>query len=70
MGRTPNGAEAARVHKRSRHGVATTGGSGDGAGAEVCWAKGKASSASAGTVRAQARDRRRLGRRRVDSTPW
>ena len=38
-----------------------TGGSGDGAGAEVCWAKGKVPSASAGTVRAQARDRRRLG---------
>jgi len=50
-----------RTFKRGRHGVTMTGGSGDGAGAEVCWAKGKVSSASAGTVRAQARDRRRLG---------
>jgi hypothetical protein len=45
---------AAHVFKRGRHGVAMTGGSGDGAGAEVCWAKGKVSSASAGDVRAQA----------------
>jgi hypothetical protein len=50
-----------RKFKRGKHGVAMTGGSGDGAGAEVCWAKGKVSSASAGAVRAQARDRRRLG---------
>ena len=51
-----------RTFKRGRHGVTMTGGSGDGAGAEVmCWAKGKVSSASAGTVRAQAQDRRRLG---------
>jgi hypothetical protein len=59
-----------RKFKRGKHGVAMTGGSGDGAGAEVCWAKGKVSSASAGTVRAQARDRRRLWGRRVASTPW
>jgi hypothetical protein len=49
-----------RTFKRGRHGVAMTGGSGDGAGAEVCWVEGKVSSASTGTVRTQAQDRRRL----------
>jgi hypothetical protein len=57
MGRTPNGAEAAHVQEHSRHGVTMTGSSGDGAGAEVCWVKGKVPSASAGTARAQARSR-------------
>jgi hypothetical protein len=44
-----------RKFKRSRHGIAMMGGSGDGAGMKVCWAKGKVSS---------------VWGRQVDSMPW
>jgi hypothetical protein len=59
-----------RTSKRSRHGVAMTGGSGDGPRAEVCWAKGKCRVHRPGLCEHRPEIDGVWGTRRVDSTLW